>query len=43
MADIDIDPFGEHNRTEARPNENIPLPPVIPGEGGVSTWEPGRE
>ena len=42
MADLDINPFGgaeqgrEHNRTE----ENIPL--VIPGEGGVPTWEPER-
>ena len=42
MADIDIDPFegmergGEHGRTE----ENIPL---IPREGGGSTWEPERE
>ena len=36
MADIDIDPFGEH---EPRPDENIPLTPV--GEG--STWELERE
>ena len=39
MADIDIDPFGEH---ESRPDEqtgkNIPLTPV-----GGSTWEPERE
>ena len=40
MADIDIDPFGEH---ESRPDdhtdtgENIPLTPV----GGL-TWEPER-
>ena len=37
MADIDIDPFGEHNRTESRPDENIPLSPVTPRG---STWEP---
>ena len=30
MADIDIDPFGEHDRTESRPDESIPLPPVTP-------------
>ena len=38
MADVDIDPFGEHNRTESRTDEigeNIPFTPV-----GGSTWEP---
>ena len=43
MADIDIDPFKEH---ESRPDEpmgeNIPLPPVTP-VGGRSTWKPERE
>ena len=41
MADVDIDPFGEHNRTESRTDEtgeNIPFTPV----GGGSTWEPDR-
>ena len=41
MADIDIDPFGEHDRTEYRTDEtgeNIPLTPV-----GGSTWEPEHE
>ena len=46
MADIDIDPFGEHeSRPEEPTNEHIPLdphsgasgPPVTPGGG--STWE----
>ena len=44
MADIDIDPFGEHDRTESRPDkptDNIPLFPVTPVGG--STWEPERE
>ena len=41
MADVDIDPFGEHesktdNHTET--DENIPFTPV-----GRSTWEPERE
>ena len=41
MADVDIDPFGEHelrtdNNTET--GENIPFTPV----GGGSTWEPKR-
>ena len=40
MADIDIDPFGEHeSRTEEPTDENIPLDPVTPGR---STWEPDR-
>ena len=37
MADIDIDPFGEHeSRTEEPTDKNIPLTPVTPGR---STWE----
>ena len=39
MADIDIDPFGEHeSRTDehTETGENIPFTPV----GGGSTWEP---
>ena len=48
MADVNIDPFGEHeSRTEARPEEpteeHIPLDPVTPVGGGGSTWEPTRE
>ena len=42
MADVDIDPFGEHDRTESRTDEtgkNISLTPVGPG----STWEPECE
>ena len=41
MADIDIDPFGEHDRADETMGESIPLPPVTPG--GRSTWEPERE
>ena len=40
MADVDIDPFGEHDRTESRTDEtgeNIPFISV-----GGSTWEPDR-
>ena len=38
MADIDIDPFGEHeSRPEEPTDEHIPLDPVTPGR---STWEP---
>ena len=42
MADIDIDPFGEHkSRPEEPTDENIPSDPVTP-VGGGSTWEPER-
>ena len=38
MADIDINPFGEHeSRTKEPTDENIPLTPVTPGR---STGEP---
>ena len=49
MADVDIDPFGEHgSRPEEPTDEHIPLdlhsgvsgPPVTPGR---LTWEPTRE
>ena len=40
MADVDTDPFGEHeSRPEEPTDENIPLTPV---GGGGSTWEPER-
>ena len=42
MADIDIDPFGEHeSRPEEPTDEHIPLDPVTPVRGS-STWEPDR-
>ena len=41
MADVDIDPFGEHESRPDKPtDENIPLDPVTPGRS--STWEPDR-
>ena len=43
MADVDIDPFGEHeSRPEEPTEEHIPLDPVTPVGGGGSTWEPDR-
>ena len=43
MADVDIDPFGEHEwRPEEPTDEHIPLDPVTP-VGGGSTWEPSHE
>ena len=42
MADVDIDPYGEHEyRPEEPTDEHIPLDPVTPGRS--STWEPTRE
>ena len=44
MADVDIDPFGEHeSRPEEPTDEHIPLSPVTPGREGVQTWEPTHE
>ena len=41
MADIDINPFGEHElRTEEPTDEHIPLDLVT--QGRSSTWEPDR-
>ena len=41
MADVDTDPFGEHeSRPEELTDEHIPLSPVTPG---VQTWKPTRE
>ena len=41
MADIDIDPFGEHeSRPEEPADEHIPLDLVTPGRS--STWKPDR-
>ena len=41
MADIDIDPFGEHeSRPDEPTDECILLDPVTPGRS--STWEPDR-
>ena len=41
MADVDIDPFGEHeSRPEEPTDEHIPLDPVTPGRS--STWKPDR-
>ena len=42
MADVDIDPFGEHElRPEEPTDENIPLDPVTPGRS--STWKLERK
>ena len=44
MADIDIDPFGEHeSRPEEPTDEHIYLDLVTPVGGGGSTWEPTGE
>ena len=41
MADVDIDPFGNHDKTESHPDdtgETIPFTPEGVIEGG-STWQ----
>ena len=39
IADIDIDPFGQHESRPQEPtDEHIPLDPVTPGGGSI--WEP---
>ena len=44
MADIDINPFGEHESKPEEPtDENIPLDLATPVGGGISTWEPECE
>ena len=40
MADVDIDLFGEHDKTEEPTDEHIPLSSVTSGRGGVQTWDP---
>ena len=41
MADVDIDPFGEHeSRPEEPTDEHIPLDLITPGRS--STWEPDQ-
>ena len=40
MADVDIDPFGEH---ESRPDDHTDTGENIPVIPGGSTWEPTRE
>ena len=42
MADIDIDPFGEHeSRPEEPTDEHIPLDPVTPGRSSI--WNQTEE
>ena len=44
MADVDIDSFGNHDKTDAHPDEageNVPLTPG--GAMGGDTWEPDCE
>ena len=42
MANVDIDPFGEHESKPEEPtDEHIPLSPVTPGRS--SSWEPERK
>ena len=47
MAEVDIDPFGDHDKTGTQPKETGETIPLIPGGvirvGGGATWEPEQE
>ena len=44
MADDNIDPFGEHDKTDSRPDRTgKTMPPNPRGAMGGSTWETKRE
>ena len=44
MADVDVDQFGEHDKTDSHPNEeNMPLPPVTPGEGSLGNLNMNKQ
>ena len=44
MADVDINPFGEHDKTDAHPNERLETIPLnARGAMRRSTWEPERQ
>ena len=42
MADIDINPFGNHDKTVVQPDKTGETIPLNPGGvmGGGATWEP---
>ena len=46
MADVDINPFGDHNKTDSHPDdtgETIPLSPGGAIGAAGSSWEPEPE
>ena len=46
MADVDINPFGEHDRTESRTDDHTETGegvPITPVGGRTATWEPEHE
>ena len=45
MADVDIDPFSDHDKTDEHPDETGENIPLSPGGamGGGFTWEPECE
>ena len=41
MADVDTDPFGEHDKTDSYPDKTGQTIPLTPGGAmGGSSWEP---
>ena len=43
MADVDIDPFGEHDKTDEHSVEGETIPSTPEGSIGGSIWEPEQE
>ena len=46
MTNVDINPFSDHDKTDAQPDETGKTIPLNPGEvvvGGGATWEPECE
>ena len=38
MTDVNINPFGDHNKPDTQPDEMGETIPLTPGEVGGSTW-----
>ena len=43
MTGVDIDPFGDHDKMDAQPDETGTTIPLNPGGAGGATWEPESE
>ena len=43
MADVDIDPFIKHGKTDAQPDTGETIPFTRGGVTGGSAWEPEQE
>ena len=43
MAEVDINPFDDHDKTDAQSDQTSETIPLTPGGLGGSTWEPGHK